>query len=285
MLRLPRGTFRCLRNRPRYSRFEAYFLRMLDYYSVGDQMRVPGLGGGLKSDMPTLAIGWLAIWLSGCTATDIGTIQSTPFDQGLVLSRDLESQAYIISDNDELTVRFYFNPNLDEDVRVRPDGKISLSLVGELQAAGLSPDALSAEITQAYGKYLVKPTAVVLLRRFADARAFFAGEVNKPGIVDMNNGRQTVLQGIATVGGVTDNATLKDVVLIRRIPGRSQPIVMELNLIHALEGAETAQDVTLLPNDFIYVPRSGAASVNLAMHLYILNNLNLGTSFSAVHAF
>lgn len=230
-------------------------------------------------------MGLLAVWLFGCTATDIGTIQSTPFDQGMALSRDLESETYIIADNDELTVRFYYNPNLDEDIRVRPDGKISLSLVGELQAAGMRPDALSAEITQAYGKYLVKPTAVVLVRRFADARAFFAGEVNKPGIVDMNGGRQTVLQGIATSGGVTDNATLKDVVLIRRIPNRSQPIVMELNLIHALEGSETKQDVLLLPNDFVYVPRSGAASVNLAMHLYILNNLDLGTSFNAVHSF
>jgi len=243
-----------------------------------------GFGRGFMGEMRILTTGLLAVWLVSCTATDLGIVESTPFDQGMALSRNLENQAYIVSDNDELTVRFYYNPNLDEDIRVRPDGKISLSLVGELQAAGLSPDALSGEITQAYGKYLVKPLAVVLVRRIADARAFFAGEVNNPGIVDMNNGRQTVLDGIATLGGVTPNATLSDVVLVRRIPGRSQPIVMELDLIHALEGTQTAQDVTLLPNDFVYVPRSGAASVNLAMHLYFLNNLDTRTSFNAVKA-
>jgi polysaccharide export outer membrane protein len=218
--------------------------------------------------------------LVGCTASDPGTVKTISVDQGLALSSQYENPAYIIADSDDLTVRFYFNPQLDEDLRVRPDGKISLSLIGELTAAGKTPDALSAEITDAYGKYLVKPKAVVLVRRFAAARAFIAGQVKNPGIVDMNAGRQTVLQGIATAGGVTDSASLEDVILIRTLPDQQQPLVMELNLLHALEGKQAEQNVALLPNDLIYVPRSGVASVNLAMQQYILNNIGATTSFT-----
>jgi polysaccharide biosynthesis/export protein len=250
----------------------------------GIKMRGPEFSGTLASIAMKAAFnavtGLLMLWLSGCTATDVGTIKSIPLSEGLALSNKYENEAYVISDSDDLTVRLYFNPQLDEDLRVRPDGKISLSLIGELDAAGKSPDALSEEITQAYAKYLVKPKAVVLVRRFAAARAFITGQVKNPGIVDMNTGRQTVLQGIATVGGVTDTATLEDVILIRKLPDRQQPLVMELNLIHALEGTQIEQDVVLLPNDLIYVPRSGAASVNLAMQQYILNNIGASTSFT-----
>jgi protein involved in polysaccharide export with SLBB domain len=217
--------------------------------------------------------------LGACTtATDIGTVHATPLADALALSKPVQDQAYVIAPTDDLTVRFYFNPQLDEDLRVRPDGKISLSLVGELTAAGKAPAALSDEITASYARYLAKPKAVVLVRRFANDRAFVAGEVYRPGLIDMNMGRETALQSIASAGGVTDNATLADVVVVRRVPDRDQPLVLEVNLLHVLDGTHPDEDIALLPNDLVYVPRSGAAATNLALKQYFWNNLNLSNS-------
>ena len=120
--------------------------------------------------------------------------------------------------------RFYYNPQLDEDLRVRPDGKISLALIGDIQAAGKIPDALSRDITTAYRAHLNRPNAVVIVRRFASARAFVAGEVQKPGQLDMQQQSQTVLQGIAAAGGVTDSATLEQVVVLRRVSNWPEPL-------------------------------------------------------------
>jgi protein involved in polysaccharide export with SLBB domain len=229
----------------------------------------------------------LIIWaLTGCTtASDISerTIIATPVDEGLALSKKAATPSYVIESGDDLTVRFYFNPQFDEDVRVRPDGKISLSPVGDLDAEGNTPYALSQKITTAFGQFLAKPTAVVVVRRFANARAFIAGEVHRPGLIDMQSGRQSVLQGIANSGGVTDSATLKQVILVRKLPNQTKPLVMQLNLINALDGTDPIQDVMLMPNDTVYVPRSGVASLNLAMRQYIWNNLNM-SSYVGVQA-
>jgi len=217
--------------------------------------------------------------LGACTtATDIGIVHATPLAEALAVSKPLQDQAYVIAPTDDLTIRFYFNPQLDEDLRVRPDGRISLSLVGEIAASGKTPAALSDEITASYARYLAKSKAVVLVRRFANDRAFVAGEVYRPGLIDMNMGRETALQSIASAGGVTDSATLADVVVVRRLPDREQPLVLEVNLLQVLDGTHPEEDVALLPNDLVYVPRSGAAATNLALKQYLWNNLNLSNS-------
>ena|ERR1700722_4432616 len=230
---------------------------------------------------PLAALILASIWaLTGCvTASDVPlhTIISLPVSQGVALSRQAVGAIYVITAADDLTVRFYFNPQLDEDVRVRPDGKISLSLVGELDAKGKTPQALSQEITAAYAQYLAKSTAVVIVRRFSNARAFVGGSVQRPGIVDMQLGSVTALQSIAIAGGATDAATLKDVILVRKLPDQKQPFIMDLNLIRALNGSDPEQDVELMPDDEVFVPRSGMASTNLALQQLIYYNLNLST--------
>jgi hypothetical protein len=71
---------------------------------------------------------------------------------------------------------------------------------------------------------------------------------------------------------------LTHVILIRRLPNQQQPMVARLDLADALSGEDPGQDVTLMPNDFVYVPKSGAADFNLAMQQYVFRNLNLSTS-------
>jgi polysaccharide export outer membrane protein len=220
----------------------------------------------------------LAAATSGCVATSVGVSKATPLPRFLSMSRASTAQVYRLTAGDQLTTRFYFNPQLDEDVQVRPDGNISLSLIGEVRAAGKTAGELSAEVTKAYAQYFVKPTAVVIVRGFNGYRVFTAGELRNPGQLNLVAGARTVLESLAASGGVTESATLTHVILVRRLPEHKEPIVAELDLADALSGSDSTQDVPLMPNDFVYVPRSGAADLNLAMRQYLWNNLNMSTN-------
>lgn len=228
----------------------------------------------------------LAAWLvvvgaSGCTELSVGVSKATPLSEFLAQSRASIAQVYRLVPGDQLTARFYYNPQLDEDLQVRPDGNISLSLIGELRAAGKTPAELSAEITNAYAQYFVKPTAVVIMRQFNGHRVFTAGELRNPGQFNLVTGAKTVLEGLAASGGVTETGTLTHIILIRRLPQMREPMVAELDLADALSGSDPTQNVELMPNDFIFVPRSGAANLNLAMQQYLFRNLNLSTGVNA----
>jgi polysaccharide export outer membrane protein len=230
-----------------------------------------------------LAVSGLAS--SGCTELAVSVTRPTPLAKFVKLSGALGAQSYRLMPGDQLTMRCYYNPQLDEDVQVRPDGNISLSLVGELRAAGRTAAELSAEITRSYAQYFVKPTAVIIVRQFSGHRVFTAGELRLPGQFSLLTGARTVLDSIAASGGVTPLGTLTHVILIRRLPSQTKPMVAELNVANALSGDDMSQDVTLMPNDFVYVPRSGAADFNEAMHMYVFRNLNFSTSASAGYGF
>lgn len=214
----------------------------------------------------------------GCVETSVSVSRATPLRQFLALSRSNPQQTYRCLPGDQLTTRFYFNPQLDEDLQVRPDGNISLSLIGELRAAGKTAAELSQAITQAYAQYFVKPTAVVIVRQFTGYRIFTAGELRNPGQLSLVTGPRTVLDSLASSGGVTESGTLTHVILVRRLPQMKQPIVAELDLAEAISGNDPTQDVALMPNDMVYVPRSGAADLNLALRQYLWNNVNFSSS-------
>lgn len=228
----------------------------------------------------SLSVGLLMLTFctSACVETSVSVSRATPLSTFLSRSRASTAAVYRLVPGDQITTRFYFNPQLDEDLQVRPDGNISLSLIGELHAVGKTAAELSSEITKAYAQYFVKPTAVVIVRQFTGYRVFTAGELRNPGQLSLVTGARTVLESLAASGGVTDNGTLTHVILIRRLPTERSPMVAELDLADALSGDDPSQDVSLMPNDFVYVPRSGAADFNLAMQQYFLRNLNFSTN-------
>ena len=130
----------------------------------------------------------LPVILGGCVQSSVYVGEIAPLDQGIAIADGERGKTYTVNAGDDLTVRFYYNPQLDEDVRVRPDGSISLSLIGEIPAAGKTPAELSEQITSNYAEFLTKPKAVVIMRNFARARAFVAGEVFRPGMLSLAQG-------------------------------------------------------------------------------------------------
>jgi len=222
----------------------------------------------------TLAALALSLSLSACTGTRVRADRTTPLPRLLELSKPFTDRAYRLVVGDLMATRCYFNPQLDDELQVRPDGNISLSLIGELKAAGKTAAELSADISKAYAQFFLKSTAVVIVKQFNGHRISTAGELKLPGQFNLITGARTVLESIAASGGATSEATLRQVVLIRKLPNQAQPLVAELDVSRALSGKDPSQNVDLMPGDFIYVPRSGMAELNLVMHQYLLNNLN-----------
>jgi polysaccharide export outer membrane protein len=170
-----------------------------------------------------------------------------------------------------MDVKFFFNPELNESVTVRPDGLISLQLANELPAAGLTPVELSQELKRSYARELNNPELTVILRKFAGQRVYVGGEVNKPGFVALAP-EMTVLQSLQMAGGLKDSARRNEIVVVRRQP-QGKPQVFTLDLDQVLSGSNTGEDVALRPLDVVYAPKSPIADVNLWVDQYLRQNL------------
>jgi polysaccharide biosynthesis/export protein PslD len=225
--------------------------------------RVSQSGQHLLADMAVIV---------GCLVVAAGCAFKAPPGRasGEMSAVVVDHQPYRIRVGDELDVRFYKTPELNvEKVPVRNDGKISLDLVGEVQAAGLGTDELAANLRSAYSKELEDPRIAVIVREFG-GQVFVGGEVGKPASLKFAEG-MTALQAIQSAGGFNDKASLQNVILIRRTTERYEGY--RLFLKEALEGGDFTQDVALQPNDVVFVPKSRIANVNLLVEQYITKNI------------
>jgi polysaccharide export outer membrane protein len=186
-------------------------------------------------------------------------------------------EEYIMQPGDSLDIRFFYNSDLSDLSIIRPDGRISLQLIGEVMAAGRSPKELTSLLTEKYDKELKNPEITVIVRSFG-SRIYVDGQVEEPGELELL-GPLTVLQAISRAGGLTDNAW-EEALVIRRIKGQ-EPLVIELDLHKVLTGEDFGQDIGLVPFDIVYVPRSPIANVNLWVDQYIRQNIpiNFGLFF------
>lgn len=223
----------------------------------------------------------LALVIASLTGCGFSTVRTTSVSDLVAQSAKIDADGFTAQIGDVLTIRFYFDPELDFDALVRPDGSISLSLVGDIPAAGRKFPDLSKTITDAYKTYLNQPNATVLLRTPAGHRAFVTGEVNFPTVFTLQ-GNETALSVISNAGGLTDRASLKKVILIRHIPGQPEPLVARLNLKSALTGEDPRQDVKIYLGDILYVPRTGAAETNVALRNAIWGKGPVGITAGAI---
>lgn len=184
---------------------------------------------------------------------------------------------YRIGIGDDLEVKSFYNPELDEKATVRPDGKIALPLVGDIVAAGKTPEELANELTQKYSTELRQPQVSVLMRTFSAQRVYVAGQVNKAGLVPLA-GPLTVLQAIAASEGFQQDARLDEVYVIRRGEG-NRPMVAKVDLKAVMHG-DIAQDMLLTAYDIVYVPRSRIANVNRWVDQYIRKMIPVDFTFA-----
>lgn len=189
---------------------------------------------------------------------------------------------YILQNGDIIDVKLYYDPELNDTVVIRPDGKVSLQLVGEIKAAGLKPLALANELSQRYGRILRKPQVAVIVRKFAGQKVFIGGEVASPRQIDLTS-EMTALDAIFDAGGFRESADTGSVIIISRgLDGA--PVARRIDLSMALSGETPEKDVLLKPFDIIYVPKTFIAKVDQFVDQYIKRvlpgSLNAGFSYT-----
>ena len=191
-----------------------------------------------------------------------------------VFAAPQEPAEYIIQAGDELDIKFFYNPELNETVTVRPDQKISLQLLDDVRAAGLTPAQLDQALTLKYAPVLKEPAVTVIVRSFTGQRVYVDGEVNSPGLVNLRAG-MTALQAVINAGGLRETAKPEAAIVIRRGP-ENQPVPMRVDLYG--KGAEA--NFQLQPQDIVHVPKTYIARANKFVNQYIERLILFrGTSF------
>lgn len=170
-----------------------------------------------------------------------------------------ENLTYTISPEDVLEISVWQHPELDRTVTVRPDGRMSFSLVGDVNASGLTPAELDEVITRKLSKYVQKPevTVIVIDASIRSKQVLILGEVIRPGAYPIGEGI-TVLEAIAKAGSYTESAALKKVTITRQSRAKN-PKVIKVNLKKVIAKGDTSEDITLEPGDIVYLPKKTSA--------------------------
>jgi protein involved in polysaccharide export with SLBB domain len=171
---------------------------------------------------------------------------------------------YRIKQGDKLSVKFLYHPELNEiSVVVRPDGFISLQMIDDSKAEGLTISELKAQLEKSYNEILLKPVLTVALLEFVAPRVFIGGQVNKPGRYDLREG-QTLVQVIFLAGGFTSDANRK-MVIHARPNGSGDWEIQSANVLKVINQQGEQKDIALQDGDYIFIPDSKISQINKAV--------------------
>ena len=157
---------------------------------------------------------------------------------------------YVIGVEDVLSVIFWREKDMSADVVVRPDGKISLPMLNDVTAAGLTPEALAEVVAKAGTKFVRDAGATVIVKEIRSRKIYVIGEVMKPGTFQLGN-EMTVLQALGEAGGFIEGANKGDVRIVRNQGGKEHRF--KFNYKDVVDGKNPEQNIKLLPGDTIIV--------------------------------
>ncbi|ADJ29601.1 polysaccharide biosynthesis/export family protein [Nitrosococcus watsonii] len=221
--------------------------------------------------------------LAGCSSQPAMVGQAIPMP--MTSENPIDLPEYQIRPGDELDIKFFYNPELNETVLVRPDGKISLQLVGELTPAGLTPGEFSKVLKQNYSQELRQPEITVIVRNFTGQQIYMGGEVEREGPVEYTAG-MTALQAVIKAGGFKETAEPEEVIVIRRTKQNEiRPYRVDLERAYR---APYEADIWLRPDDVVFVSKSTIAEMNKFVKQYISDLLlfrGWGFSFRGLNYF
>jgi polysaccharide biosynthesis/export protein len=167
---------------------------------------------------------------------------------------------YTVGEDDVLKISVWQNPDLDQEVIVRPDGMISFPLIGDVPVKGMSIIELDQEITRRLSEFVKSPEVSISLKKLGGSKVIVLGEIMRPGIYSVT-GLKSILEAIGQAGGFTRDAVPSSIVLIRG--GFNSPQPQRLNLSKALLGREVQkQNISLQSEDIVFVPKKFIADLN-----------------------
>jgi len=182
-----------------------------------------------------------------------GKTEKTPTDEHSAQSPPTSSaDSYVIGTNDILAINVWKEPDISRSLPVRSDGKISLPLVGELQASGRTPRQLEIEITKRLENYISEPEVTVIVTDSKSQKVNILGMVVRPGEY-LLTGSTTVLDAIAMAGGFKDFAKQKSVYVLRHAPDGTEKRI-PFNYKEVIKGKNPEQNIALQAGDTVVVP-------------------------------
>lgn len=187
---------------------------------------------------------------------------------------------YLLSAGDSIELKFFYNPELNDSMLIRPDGRVSLPLVGDVMLQGKTVTESCKNLEQLYKPFLKVPSISIQVRSYGSQKVYVGGEVNRPGTVSLS-GPLTILEAIMEVGGIKHTGNASAVVLIRKnengLPER-RDIVLQRKKNEAAPEASTE----LKPFDIILVPETKVAKLDrwVDQHIRQMIPLTLSAGFS-----
>jgi len=181
-----------------------------------------------------------------------GAATAPTAQSGTVSANKAHDDSFVIGNDDLLAISVWKETELTKSVPVRSDGKISLPLVGEIQATGRTPAQLESEITEKLKNFITTPEVTVVVEKVNSRKYNVLGEVTKPGSYPLTT-ETTVMDAIAAAGGFRDFAKKSGVYVLRK-SSDGQESHLKFNYKDFVKGKNTAQNVKLEPNDTIIVP-------------------------------
>jgi polysaccharide export outer membrane protein len=175
---------------------------------------------------------------------------AAPAPAGLASAAGTASDSYVIGASDVLTITVWKEPTLSGSLLVRPDGMVSVPLLGDVQASGMTPLQLADQISTKLKKYIQDPNVSVVLTQINSKKVYLLGEVAKKGPMEMTPG-MTLLEAIASAGGLTDYANTKKMYILRDGAGKHEKIPVHYK--EALKG-NSELNLILKSGDTIVVP-------------------------------
>jgi len=158
---------------------------------------------------------------------------------------------YRLVSGDKLRIEVYKDAQLSQSLQIRPDGKITLPLVGDVPAAGRTSVELRDAIAKSLQEYMTDPTVTVIVTETTPQIIYVTGEVNKPGAYSLVNGQMSIIQAIALAGGLTEFANKKDIQVLRKTATGMEKL--RFNYKEVLNDETQREPLQLRPGDTILV--------------------------------
>lgn len=212
-----------------------------------------------------LGLGLLAL-LAGCAARTQTVAEQA---EGQVAGAASGASGYWLRAGDIVEISFPSDLGQGYTTPVSPGGTVTLPMVGEVVAAGRTPSELAAIITEAMAGYLVDPSTTVILKEVSPQPVFVIGEVSNPGRVASTEGL-TVSMALADAGGVKATGKASSVMVVRTY-GVDEPVAIKVDVTKILSGRDLSEDMRLVANDVIYVPKSVIGKVGEFVDLFFEN--------------
>jgi len=204
--------------------------------------------------------------LIGCASTGINTKDENTKKTGDENPNEytekidnIKISEFILGVGDTIEISVYRQEDLQKTIKIDNSGRIMLPLIGDVQAAGVGIFKLRDEIKERLSKYLIDPQVLVAISTVQSQKIMVLGEVNNPGVFALDTDMD-ILEAISKAGGMTKDAKMANVLLIRR--GQGRPEVTSLNLKKVFKGGDVSQNLILQNGDIAYLPAVTIANVS-----------------------